>query len=864
MEKIEIQNLTFSYSNCNNTVLNNINLTIKQGEFVLLCGKSGCGKTTLLRLIKPPVAPNGKISGKIFIDSVSVNGLSPREQAQKIGFVMQNPDNQIVCDKVWHELAFGLENMAVSQEDIRARVAEMASFFGITDWFHKKITELSGGQKQILNLASMMVMRPSVLILDEPTSQLDPIAAHDFLDTLLTVNREFGTTVIISEHRLENIMPVCDKTIVMENGKIIAYDTPRSVCKTLKDTKNDMYYSLPCSARIYFESEVGDECPLNIREARNWLLQKEIVREVQTKDIHLKNQYAAIFKDIWFRYSKSGADIIKGLSFKVFEGEVYSILGANGAGKSTLAEICAGISKPYRGKIQYMPDKKVMLLPQNPRLLFSQKTVILEIKKVLSEFGGDERANEEKMNYIIDLCDISNILNMHPYDISGGEQQRVALAIVLLKSPDILILDEPTKGLDAHFKIQFGNIISKLKSKGVAIINISHDIEFCAVYSDRCAMLFDGKIVSENYPRPFFDNKTFFTTSANRIANGIIDGAVLEEDIIYALGKDASPPNFKIDKLHTAYKKNTAYSQPKEKDVKKKKIIKSSFFVVLFGISSFFSYNTKPHTTKLVYQILSILFAALTFGSVMPNKEIINSRICAEKHKSVKTSIFFVFITLLIIPLTILFGICFLNDRKYYFISLLIIFETIIPFLIAYERKKPKTREIVIISVLCTISVCGRIAFAAVPQFKPSAAVIIITGASFGSECGFLVGILTGFVSNFFFGQGPWTPWQMFSFGIIGFFSGILLGKNIIRQTRNSMTVFGFVCTLVLYGGIMNPASVIMQYPKPNFDVIMTLYIMGFPFDFVHALSTAFFLWFTSEPLCEKLERIKIKYGFME
>ena len=255
MECFKVENLSFTYPNRESETISNVNFEVSSGEFILVCGKSGCGKTTLLRLLKPSLAPYGTLCGNISFAGSPVSEYDDRAQAERIGFVMQNPDNQIVTDKVWHELAFGLESLGCKTPEIRTRVSEMASFFGIQDWFYKNVTELSGGQKQLLNLASVMVMQPSVLILDEPTSQLDPIAAQEFLNTLKKINRELGISVILSEHRLEDAFPLADRVIVMDGGKIIADDTPGETGKILRDMNHSMYRALPTPVKVYGELE---------------------------------------------------------------------------------------------------------------------------------------------------------------------------------------------------------------------------------------------------------------------------------------------------------------------------------------------------------------------------------------------------------------------------------------------------------------------------------------------------------------------------------------------------------------------------------------------------------------------------------
>ncbi len=525
MESFSVKNLSFTYPKRTKKALDNINLTINEGEFVCIFGKSGCGKTTLLRLLKNVLAPHGKKEGEIFFEGKSLDEYDIKEQAQKIGFVMQNVDNQIVTDKVWHELAFGLESLGVPSSQIRIRVAEMASFFGIGEWFYKKVSELSGGQKQLLNLASVMVMQPSVLILDEPTSQLDPIAATEFIRTLEKINKEFGTTVILSEHRLEEVFCVSDRVIYMENGTIIEDGNPNKVGKKLRNT--DAFSSLPTPVRIYSEVENGDNSPVTVREGKKWLLEYVEKNSLNTElipddDIFEINDVCVELKDIWFRYKKESEDVIKNLNMKVNRGEIFSVLGGNGSGKTTMLSMISGINRPYRGKV-LIKEMSIGALPQNPQCLFTKNTVL---KDLLEMADNEEVINAAK------LCQISDLLDFHPYDLSGGEQQRAALCKVLLKDPKIVLLDEPTKGFDAQFKKVFSKILYELKAKGKTVIMVSHDIEFCAEVSDRCAMFFDGNITSLESTRKFFKNNTFYTTSANRMAKKIIPDAVLAEDIV--------------------------------------------------------------------------------------------------------------------------------------------------------------------------------------------------------------------------------------------------------------------------------------------------------------------------------------------
>lgn len=867
VEKIKIKNLIFSYPNSEKTALNDVNLTINQGEFVTICGKSGCGKSTLLRHLKPILTPHGKTSGEIYFDGKSIYDLSDREQAENIGFVMQNPDNQIVTDKVWHELVFGLESLGINSAEIRSKAAEMASFFGIQNWFYENVANLSGGQKQILNLASVMVMNPTLLLLDEPSSQLDPISAHDFFTMLERINTELGVTIILSEHNLSEVFPLSDKVVVMENGKITAENTPYKIGEELK--QNSMFAALPTPTKIYYSSgNNSGNCPITIRDGHKWLEKQQINEhfEFKSEKNRINTEPILELKDVWFRYEKNSDDILKGLSFKVHENEFYAIVGGNGVGKSTALSVISKINKPYRGKVFINDDTKVAVMPQNPQSLFLKKSVLEELYDAVFDVEKEKRKNE--IEYVIKLCELDNLLENHPYDLSGGEQQRVALAKMLLRKPDLLVLDEPTKGLDACFKRKLATILKSLQKNGMTVLMVTHYIEFCAEYADICAMFFDGKIVSEAPPRKFFAENNFYTTSAKRMADGIIENAVLDKDIIRALGGEAEDLTETNDELNYILPKKTVIKQGKKeyKKLNVHNVVLGIVFVILFVMTQCLFCGRYDNWKNYVAQTISILFIAAAMFNLIPRKKLGKELIQNEKSKRkiLKRTKIATLLILFLIPLTIFIGIYYLGDKKYYFISLLIILETMIPFGFAFENRKPKAREVVIISALCAIGVAGRTAFFMLPQFKPVAAIVIISGVAFGGETGFLVGAITAFVSNFFFGQGPWTPWQMFSFGIIGFLAGIMFQKGILRKTKTDMCLFGFVATFVIYGGIMNPASVIMWQSNININMVLSSYVMGMPFDFIHAVSTVFFLFFAAEPMLEKLERIKIKYGLIE
>ena len=557
MEILRVDGLKFSYPNQLKKALNNINFSIDEGDFVLICGESGCGKSTLLRHLKPELSPHGQVSGDIYYYSQKINDYSSKQIASEIGYVLQNPDSQIVTDKVWHELAFGLENMGLDTQSIRLRVAEMASFFGIQGWFRKNVNDLSGGQKQLLNLASIMAMQPKILILDEPTSQLDPIAAKDFIDTLVRINKELSTTIIMTEHNLEDIYSVCDKVIVMEDGKVICNDTNYKVADILSGDKNHkMFKSLPTPSKIYNQLngylEGANKSPLTVKDCRQWLndsMDEVTITKLDDTETEIniskKDREIAIeLKDVYFQYNKISEPTIRDLSFKVYKGEIYSILGGNGTGKSTTLSLVARQRKPQRGKIfinniemkkhnnKSLYENNLALLPQNPQSLFVFETVREDLEEVLILKNKDREYIDKEVKRVSKLLDIEHLLEHHPYDLSGGELQRAGMAKVMLLNPKIILLDEPTKGLDAYCKEEIGKMLMKLRDMGVTIVVVSHDIEFSARYSDRCAMFFDGSIVSEGTPKEFFLGNNFYTTVSNRIARNIFEDTLIHEDVV--------------------------------------------------------------------------------------------------------------------------------------------------------------------------------------------------------------------------------------------------------------------------------------------------------------------------------------------
>lgn len=632
MKIIEVKNFSFRYANGDRDSLENVTLDVEEGTFNVLCGKSGCGKSTLLRQLKSDLAPYGSKSGRICYYGQNLTEIDHRQQSQEIGYVLQNPENQIVTDKVWHELAFGLESLGYDTPSIRLRVAEMASYFGIHQWFYKNVSELSGGQKQLLNLAAIMAMHPKLLILDEPTSQLDPIAASDFLETVRKINRDIGTTVILTEHRLQDVIPWADKVYVLDQGGLLTQGTPGEIGEFLKEKHHGMFLSMPVPMQIYAEVESDLPCPLTVREGRNWITQvmqkarhdkleqvchdrEQLLNEsyndemnvekhdrafeknnefestktddftqnsstdinIDTNEVnsksnsklhktlntlrskipHMSKEFetpAIQVKDVWFRYEKDGRDVVQDLNLEVKQGEFYALVGGNGTGKSTTLSLISRVRAPYRGKIllngvdiRRYTDTQLYrgylgVLPQNPQSMFIRKTVREDLYSIIG--GAKEKKSPEytasmkkaeAIEGIVSLTRLEGLLDRHPYDLSGGEQQRLALAKVLLLQPRLLLMDEPTKGLDAEYKQELGEILKKLQEHGITIFMISHDVEFVAEYADRVGLFFQGNVVTSKPAAEFFAGNSFYTTAANRMARHYFPEAVTGKEVAACL-----------------------------------------------------------------------------------------------------------------------------------------------------------------------------------------------------------------------------------------------------------------------------------------------------------------------------------------
>lgn len=549
MALLEINRFGFTYPGQTGPALEDLSFAAGEGEFILLCGGSGAGKSTLLRSLKPELAPQGKRAGAVFYDGRDIASLGARRSASEIGFVLQDPEAQIVCERVWQELAFGLENLGLRPPVIRRRVAEMASFFGIGSWFRRKTDALSGGQKQILNLAAVMAMQPRLLLLDEPTAQLDPIASRAFLEAVLRLNRELSLTVILSEHRLENVFPAADRVLLLEKGRLAFFGAPGEAGSFIASGNGGRAVAgaLPTPLRVCGALR-EKACPMTVREGRAWLAARVGKPAVDTPERPESKEPegapAVAVKDVFFKYEKDAADVLRGFSFEARPGRVVCLLGGNGEGKSTALSCMAGVRKPYRGAVSLFGKPlagfrarelytgAVALLPQSPRALFSGDTVREDLEAAAGRDGG-------ALAEIVSLLGVASHLDRNPGDLSGGELQKAALAKLLLRRPKLLLLDEPTKGLDARWKEKLGEILRGLCSRGVCVVAATHDLEFAVETADRCVLLFDGAVVSEDGTARFFAGNSFYTTAANRMSRGVFRGAVTCGDVVELCRRNA-------------------------------------------------------------------------------------------------------------------------------------------------------------------------------------------------------------------------------------------------------------------------------------------------------------------------------------
>ncbi len=546
MDWLKAEHLSFRYAGEKQNALTDISFSVDRGEMAVLCGETGCGKSTLLRLIKRELMPRGEKSGAVLFRGLNMENLPGRESAAAVGFVAQQPDQQIVTDRVWHELAFGLENLGTSPGEMRRRVAETAAFFGLEELFDCRTDELSGGQKQILNLAAVTAMRPELLLLDEPAAHLDPIAAAELIHAVRRLNRETGMTVLMSEHRLEDALPGADRLLVMKDGRMLMEGKPGDICREIP-ADSPLNSFLPAAARIFRSVSAAGECPLSVAEGRKWLEEyvnpgeEESPADEKAAIGAGEKENALSFREVSFRFDRQAQDVLRSLSMDVRRGEIFCLMGGNGSGKTTVLRAAAGLIRPDSGEIRFFGEKLkkkgrrlyehgVAMLPQDPQTLFLRDSVREELRD----------AGEGNRNGAMDFFDFSSLLERHPYDLSGGEQRMLALTRVISAQPRLLLLDEPTGGLDALWRKKLTGVLRRLRDQGMTILMVTHDPEFASETADRCALLFRGSVISPEQPGAFFSGNSYYTTAASRMTRGILPGCITAEDAADRIRTDRS------------------------------------------------------------------------------------------------------------------------------------------------------------------------------------------------------------------------------------------------------------------------------------------------------------------------------------
>ena len=857
MEQIRIDNLKFSYPD-GVQALNGVSLTVNRGEFLVLCGPSGCGKTTLLRLLKPALSPKGAISGEIFYENRPLSHLSPRQAAGDLGFVQQSPDNQLVTDKVWHELSFGPESLGLPPDVIRRRLAETTAFFGIGDLLERDVSSLSGGQKQLLNLAAVLATDPKVLILDEPTSQLDPTAASNFLESLVRVSRELGVTVILSEHRLELAFALCDRVVAMDGGQILATGTPAQVGQRLQELRHPMASTMPVPMEIYACVPNDLPCPVSTAQGRSWLAayaKSHPLAPLPPAALPPQPEEAVLeARHLWFRYEKNAPWVVQDCSFRLHGGELVALLGQNGVGKSTLLSLLAGLKTPQRGNVECRAP--LSFLPQNPQTLFIQDTLRADLGDVLVNTGLSPAEISTQVEKTAALCRLEGKLHRHPYDLSGGEQQRAALCKVLLTRPKILLLDEPTKGLDGGMKRLLAAILKELTAAGTAILMVSHDVEFCARYADRCAMFFQGSATNPAPVREFFLGNLFYTTAASRMSRGILDGAVTPEDVINSCG--GAPLDLPEVPHDSVSPPPSGGGKPPKGHLWRRLLGWCSGFLALLSVTELMEIWSLPRGygkyPKYALLLALLGLAIATYHKAAPQQ-------AAKAEPPSPRSVLLCLASVAVMGATVWFGPKIITgSRSYYIISLLLVAEALLPFFLLLEGRKPKARELVTIASLCALAVAGRAAFFMLPQFKPVAALVILSAMALGGESGFLIGALSMLLSNMIYGQGSYTPWQMLAMGLTGLLAAVLYRCGLLGRNRAGLAIYGFISVVGVYGVLMNLQSALFYLGNPTWQGFWLYELAGLTGDLVHGAATAFFLWFAGLPILGKLERLNRKY----
>lgn len=528
MPAIEVRSLSFAYPGADVAVLEGLDWSVPQGAFALLVGGTGSGKSTLLSLLKPEIAPAGERAGELLVLGENVADMDVRASAERVGYVFQDPENQIVCETVWHEMAFGLENLGASRDEMRRRVAETSYFFGLEDWLHRDTDTLSGGRKQLLSLAAVLALRPRVLLLDEPTSQLDPVAEKIFLHALFRVNRELGCTVVVATHQPRPMLEYATCAHRIEDGRICEVADIASLGHreelfsgevlgwgASRRAKNGVFSSVSGQLGSLDPRGGAPGAKKGLKSDKSGEFEAQILPQGDLEapsraagcrilpKMHAGS--ATTLAGSWFRYDRASGWVLRGLDAAFSAGAVHAVVGGNGCGKSTMLSVLAKTVKLQRGHME-RGAASAALLPQNPKALLVAETVRDELMEWASTCGYDEAVARERAASL----GLSGLDGHHPYDLSGGQRQLLALAKLLLIGPELLLLDEPTKGLDLASRRIIARALRDHAKAGGTVIMATHDLDFAEQVADDIAMMFDGEIACMEPPADFFADNVFY------------------------------------------------------------------------------------------------------------------------------------------------------------------------------------------------------------------------------------------------------------------------------------------------------------------------------------------------------------------
>ena len=834
MAHLEVKGLTFAYAGSAEPALGNVSLEVRPGELAVLCGATGSGKTTLLRLIKRELAPGGVMTGDILLDGVPLHKLDPRQAAAAVGLVMQDPESQLATDTVEHELAFGMENLGLPRGEMRRRLAELAGFFGLEPLLGKPLEELSGGRKQAVNLAAVLLCQPRLLLLDEPLAQLDPLAARELAGLIRRLNEERGVTVLLCEHRLDELMPAADRVILLEAGAVAFNGPPAEFVRAVWRAGDPGRLMFLPAATAWALRRFGDmalaDPPLDVKAVRRMYLaegaagpadggrrgaggspRRVAERGAEEARVRRPKEPLLTAQGVFFAYSRDEPAVIRGLDWTLGRGEFVALLGANGSGKSTLLQLLAGLRRPQRGDVRLagvpvhrLPagtrTARIGYLAQNPLLHFVHETVRDELVHAAAFTGAADP--EEEAVRLARRFDLEPLLERHPHDLSGGERQRAALAIAVAGRPDVLLLDEPTKGLDPFAKAKLADELRRLNGEGMTLVVATHDVEFAEAHASRCALLFQGEIAADEPAETFFRGNFFYVSPLHRLADGREDesrrcgpGGGSERGT--AAGPDGGTDGAAAD------------GRPKAG-------------AGVAGAARAGLRNVLAHFRRVPAHLWMIP-AAVAYAAL---------------------------------------GVMAFRRGASLLAGFAMVFLALVPFYARYERKMRGARELALVAVLAALASVGRVPFALIlPNFTPVTFIVMVTGVVFGAEAGFIAGSMSALVSNFFLGQGPWTPWQMFAWGMAGYTAGLLAHRGAFWRRRAPLAALGLVWGF-LYGWILNASIAIDQWAQTkSWANVLAVYAAGLPFDATHAAANVFFLALFGPAWIRLLERYRNKYS---